>query len=149
MDFAATVDLKNPDAIDWENYPLKSGIWYETRGSLEPREVKKSVSFPLPDASVIVILHRDHKIYYAYGKASEYSPFVLPPSLTRDTRKYVQDYFREHYSLELSVRPPHKKWMSEDGKPYIAVNAQIQTGNHDFQIFQKKEMIFAKMSQIL
>jgi adenine-specific DNA glycosylase len=31
MDFASIVDLKNPLAIDWDNYPIKSGKWYETR----------------------------------------------------------------------------------------------------------------------
>lgn len=58
--------------------------------------------------------------------SDEYRPFLLSPALQRDTRKYVQEYFRDTYSLELSVRPVHKKWLSEDGKPYIAVNAQVQ-----------------------
>lgn len=53
-------------------------------------------------------------------------PFILTPSLSRDTRKYIQYTFRTRYGLEVSVRPPHKKWLSKDGKPYIAVNAQIQ-----------------------
>jgi hypothetical protein len=70
---------------------------------------------------------------------TSYSPFILPPSLTRDTRRYVQDFFREQHSLELSVRPIHKKWLSKDGKPYIAVNAQIQAGTHVFHEFTKKE----------
>ena len=65
MDFAATVDMKNPSTIDWKNYPITSGKFYESRGSLELVEVKKSVSFPTPDAQVIVILHKDHKIYYS------------------------------------------------------------------------------------
>ncbi len=65
MDFAATVDMKNPDVIDWMSYPIKTGLFYETKGSLEPRETKKSQSFPTPDATVIVILHKDHKIYYS------------------------------------------------------------------------------------
>ncbi len=57
---------------------------------------------------------------------TSYLPFLLPPSLTRDTRKHVQDFFRKNYGLELSVRPAHKKWISEDGQAYIAVNAQVQ-----------------------
>lgn len=138
MDFAATVDLKNPSSIDWENYPIRSGLWYDTRGSLEPQEVKKAESFPTPDATLVVILHQDHRVYYSEDSAS-YTPFILPPSLSRDTRKYVQDTFREKYGLELSVRPAHKKWLSEDGKPYIAVNAQIQTGTHDFREYSKRE----------
>ena len=139
MDFAATVDMKNPSNIDWENYPIRSGIFYETRGSLEPLEMKKTQSFPTPDATLIVVLHQDHKIYYSLT-GDTYSPFILNPSLSRDTRKYVQDYFREHYGLELSVRPAHKKWISKDGKPYIAVNAQIQTGDpSQFREYSKKE----------
>ncbi len=158
MDFASMIDLKNSDMIDWINYPIVSGRFYETRGSLEPKEVKKSQSFPLPDATIIIILHKDHKIYYSdewWGKSDKikkqflthlslithtsYLPFILPPSLTRNTRKYVQDYFREHYRLELSVRPVHRKWISVDGKPYIVVNAQIQAGVYGFSEYTKSE----------
>lgn len=139
MDFAATVDLKNPENIDWGNYPIRSGLFYETRGNLEPREEKKSIIFPIPDATVIVILHEDHKKYYSLD-TNEYVPFSLNPSLTRDTRKYIQDYFRDTYALELSVRPVHQKWLTEDGKPYIAANAQIQAGHPaQFREYNKKE----------
>ena len=65
MDFAATIDLKNPSNIDWESYPIQSGRFYETRGSLESIEIKKSISFPTPDATVIVVLHKDHRVYYS------------------------------------------------------------------------------------
>lgn len=149
MDFAATVDLKNPSNIDWENYPIKNGKWYETRWSLEIVETKKSETFPVPDASLVVMLHRDHRIYYSPRESTidmktwkdisekvhipklsdEYRPFLLSPALQRDTRKYVQEYFRDTYGLELSVRPVQKKWLSEGGKPYIAVNAQVQVGD--------------------
>ena len=166
MDFAATVDMKNLSTIHWKNYPITSGKFYESRGSLEPVEVKKSLSFPTPDATVIVILHKDHKVYYSAPTGvipglsrnpdSEnmshttrflhtqewqelYIPFSLPPSLSRDTRTYVQSYFREKYGLELSVRPAHKKWISEDGKPYLTVNAQIQTGTYEFSEYSKSE----------
>jgi adenine-specific DNA glycosylase len=181
MDFAATIDLKNPSNIDWESYPIRSGKFYETKWSLEPIEMKKSQSFPTPDATVVVVLHKDHKVYYSDSRASvipahagiqheikdhiqwldsgtsmqwqeqilphllslithhSYLPFILPPSLIRDTRRYVQDYFREKHGLELSVRPAHKKWFSHDGKPYIAVNAQIQTGVYNFDEFSKRE----------
>jgi hypothetical protein len=139
MDFAATIDLKNPDTIDWTHYPIQSGVWYETRGSLEPRDMKKPETFPTPDASVIVVLHEDHRIYYS-EKTDEYIPFILPPALSRDTRKYVQDVFRERYGLELSVRPAHKKWISRDGNPYIMVNAQIQAGEKSvFRNYSKQE----------
>ncbi len=165
MDFAALVDLKNPANIDWSNYPIRSGRFYETRGGLEKVETKKQIAFPIPDATIIVILHKDHKVYYSSGirhpelvKDPEfqkhgffvpqndgnreiwnwYEPFILSPSLTRNTREYVQWYFREKYALELSVRPVHKKWLSEDGKPYIAVNAQVQVGEIQFEKWNKK-----------
>ena len=138
MDFAATVDLKNPSMIDWETYPIRSGRFYETRGSLEPVEVKKASSFPTPDARVVVILHKDHRIYYS-SKNDSYTPFILPPALTRDTRSYVQSHFRERYGLEISVRPIHEKWISEDGIPYIAVNAQIQAGVYIFKEYSRSE----------
>ncbi len=57
----------------------------------------------------------------------------------RDTRKYVQDYFREKYGLELSVRPIHKKWLTGDGKPYVVVNVQIQAGVYTFSEYTKLE----------
>ncbi len=87
---------------------------------------------------MIVILHQDHKQYYSLTKDT-YSPFILAPSEDRDTRKYVQDYFRDHHKLELSVRPVHKKWITKDGKPYIAVNAQVQAGKVDFKTYTKSE----------
>lgn len=144
MDFAAMIDLKNPNTIDWTHYPIKSGQFYETRGVLEPAESKRPLSFPTPDATVIVILHENHKIYYSPLKLhSSYSPCILPPALTRDTRQYVQGYFRARYRLELSVRPVHKKWISKEGQPYIAVNAQIQVG--DASAFEKYEKSEAKL----
>jgi hypothetical protein len=126
MDFAATIDVKNPDNIDWNNYPIRSGIFYETHGNLEPREEKQSRTFPIPDATVVVILHQDHRDYYIPHYSDTYTPFVLTPALHRDTRLYVQEYFRRFHFLELSVRPVHAKWLADDGRAYIAVNAQIQ-----------------------
>ncbi len=103
-------------------------------------EKKTSISFPTPDAQVLVILHQDHRVYYSLDSES-YSLFTLPPSEHRDTRKYVQDYFRSKYGLELSVRPIHKKWLSIDGKPYITMNAQIQAGDASvFKQYSKKDM---------
>jgi len=140
MDFASNIDLKNPETIDWNNYILRESRFYETRGVLEPKEEKKTTSFPIPDATILVILHENHKLYYSLPAVENYTPFILPPALHRDTRTYVQTYFREKYNLELSVRPVHKKWLSKDGKPYIAVNAQVQVGKMEqFRTFEKKE----------
>jgi A/G-specific adenine glycosylase len=140
MDFASIIDKKNPETIDWDTYFLRESAFYETRGSLEPKVTKKISSFPIPDATILVILHENHKLYYSPAINEQYVPFTLAPGLTRDTRKYVQEYFRTHYALELSVRPVHKKWLSKDGKPYIAVNAQVQVGKMEqFRTFEKKE----------
>jgi HhH-GPD superfamily base excision DNA repair protein len=139
MDFAALIDLKSANLIDWDIYPIQSGRFYETRGTLEPVEMRKSMTFPLPDAQILLVLHRDHQIYYS--KKGGYRPFLLPPALTRDVRKYIQDTFRSDYSLELSVRPPKEKWISKDGVPYILVTAQIQLGDaSQFEAYEKKEV---------
>jgi hypothetical protein len=139
MDFASMIDLKNPTQIDWENYPIRSGVWYETRGALEPVIEKVSQSFPIPDATIIIHLHENHRIYYSEDQ-NQYTPFILPPALNRKTRKYIQDTFRDRYNMELSVRHPHKKWLSQEGEPYIAVNAQIQAGQAEFTKYMKKEV---------
>jgi len=42
--------------------------------------------------------------------------------------------------IELSVRPIHKKWLSKEGKPYVAIHVQGQSGNMDqFEKFEKKD----------
>lgn len=64
MDFASLIDLKNPNQILWETYPIHDGLFYNTRGSLEQMKEKKTTHFPLPDAQIIVILHKEHKLYY-------------------------------------------------------------------------------------
>lgn len=139
MDFSRIIDLKNPESIDWENYPITSWIFYETKWKNEPREVKKWIRFPTADAHVVVVLHRDHKAYFS-SNWSIYSAFILPWVWENDTRKYVQKYFIEKYNLELSVRPVHKKWMWEDDIPYIAVNAQIQAWDYKFSEYKKEDI---------
>lgn len=136
MDWARLCEPKTSSLLEKEKYIFTESKFYTTNWSNEIIEKKKTEYFPIPDAQVIVTLHQDHKVYYSLSE-NTYSPFTLPPSEDRDTRKYVQDYFRQVYWLELSVRPIHKKWITEDGKPYIAVNAQVQAGKHDFHIFTK------------
>lgn len=138
MDFAALFDLKNAEKIDWQNYPIQSGVFYEWRWQVEPKEIKMITTFPIPDAEIHVTLHKDHKIYYSEWGTNKYNFFILPPALHRDTRRHIQEYFRNTYALELSVRPINKKWFSEDGKPFVAVNAQIQTGDIKFKRYDKK-----------
>lgn len=139
MDFASLIDLKTRDLIDWDNYPIQSGKWYDTRGMLEPIVKREKTVFPLADARIFVILHENHRVYFSLPQNKEYTPFILEPALQSDIRKYVQDFFRETYHLELSVRPVSKKWISLSGEPFIMVNAQIQTGdNSDFSSFGKE-----------
>lgn len=140
MDWARLREPKNSGLLNPENYIFTGSEFYITQWANEIIEKKISISFPIPDAQIIVILHQDHRVYYSLSGDS-YSPFILDPSLHRDTRKYVQDSFREEYWLELSVRPVHKKWLSQDGKPYIAVNAQIQAGTSEvFEQYSKDDM---------
>lgn len=138
MDFARMIDNKNPDTIDWDSYPIRSWIFFQTRWSEEKKESKKNNTFPTPDARTIVILHSDHKIYFSFD-THRYTPFILPPAGTRNIRSYVQDFFRAHYGLEVSVRPIRKKWLTDTWEPYIAVNVQIQTGLPAFTQFPSKD----------
>ena len=144
MDFASLVDVKEKNKINWESYPLYKSRFFLDRGSNEIEIKKVSYTFPTPDARIEVILHRDHREYYSENPET-YCSFLLPPALHRETRKYIQDTFRERYGLELSVRPAHKKWITEDGVPYIGVNAQIQQGVHVFHIYEKNKAIFKKV----
>ncbi len=137
MDWARLMEPKTSSQLNKETYIFRNSEFYITWWENELIEKKKTEYFPIPDAKIIVTLHQDHKIYYSLSDEL-YSPFVLPPSEDRDTRKYVQEYFRSSYWLELSVRPIHQKWITEDGKPYIAINAQIQSWKYEFHIFTKK-----------
>lgn len=139
MDFSAIIDLKNPENIIWKEYIFIESIFYKTHGAFETQEEKQKQSFPTPDATIVVTLHEGHRIYYSENK-EKYTPFILPPSMTRDVRRYIQSYFKENYQLELSVRPVHKKWLSNDGKPYIAVNAQVQVGTIPFVKWDKNNI---------
>ncbi len=137
MDWARLMEPKNTSLLRPENYIFTKSAFYITRWINEITDKKISTYFPIPDAEIIVILHEDHRQYYS-SRRDTYSPFILPPSEEHDTRQYIQAYFRKTYSLELSVRPIHRKWLSIEGVPHIAVNAQIQIGDtSQFVIHQK------------
>ena len=87
MDFSRMIESQNPEKINWENYPIKSGKFYENKWKSEVNSKKKAENFPIPDAKIIVILHENHKIYF-WENHLEYSPFILPASLNRDTRNF-------------------------------------------------------------
>ncbi len=139
MDFARIIDILPKEKIIWEIYPLKTSKFYLTRWDLEQTKEKKRSYFPLPDAKVIVILHKDHTIYYT-SSSIYYTPYILIWVWEKDTRKYVKSHFLEIYQLSLSVRPVHKKWFDVDGNPYIAVYAQIQQWIIPKHFFKKEDI---------
>lgn len=129
MDFGSliSVNTKPSDKTQWgvieAKYPLADCKWMNTSGILEIQEKKKKQIFPTKDASIIVILHENHKTYFSSSN-KEYKPFILPPT-EEDIRHFVQEYFRTHYNLELSVRPVHDKYFEND-QPFVVCNAQVQ-----------------------
>lgn len=137
MDFARMIDSINPEKINWNEYPIKSWKFYNQKWRSEVINKKKNDTFPIPDAKILAILHENHKIYFSENHA-QYNPFILQPSLSRNTREFVKKFFLEKYSIEVSVRPVHKKFFKND-EPFIAVNVQIQTGNNPFFYFSKQE----------
>lgn len=140
MDFSSIIDVNNKTLINWEEYPLKESLFYTTEWIKEEMAEVKKIYFPLQDAKVVVILHENHREYFSKD-IEKYTPFILNPLEWTDIRKWVQSYFRETYELEVSVRPVHHKWLDNKGDPYIACNAQIQTGTHKFARFRKDKEI--------
>ena len=71
MDFGSLVSLNNKPASEkeWQDiktdYPLSLCQWVKTRGTLEVQEKKQKLIFPTKDASIIVVLHENHRIYYS------------------------------------------------------------------------------------
>ncbi len=71
MDFGSLVSLNNKPTSEkeWEslqkNYPFSLCKWLETRGTLEVQEKKQKLIFPTKDASISVVLHENHRIYYS------------------------------------------------------------------------------------
>lgn len=119
-----------------KDYPLAGCRWFETKGTLEVQEKKKKLIFPTRDASIRVVLHENHRVYYSLNE-TKYRPFELPPT-EGDIRHHVQEYFRTNYGLELSVRPVHDKFF-EDDKPFVVCNAQVQKGKVLFAEYRKED----------
>jgi hypothetical protein len=71
MDWARTMEPKTAHLLDPEKYIFTESEFYITNGTNEIIEKKISVSFPTPDAQVIVILHQDHRIYYSTKEKDE------------------------------------------------------------------------------
>ncbi len=90
---------------------------------------EKAVSWK--NAQVFLWLHENHRKYYSAERQC-FAVFVVPPS--HNTRAGIKDWFRERYTLELSVRPPHRKVVI-DGHPTLLVNAQVLSGTPAFTVF--------------
>ena len=112
-----------------KNYPLQDCKYYTTQWELEPLKAKKKSTFPTKQASVFIILHKDHKTYLS-DDLDNYTVFKLWVSEI-NSREFAKQYFLERYNLHISVRPPHKKDF-QDWKPYLICYAQIQKWEHDF-----------------
>lgn len=133
MDLANAVCVKKPRC---EICPLRQECrYYQTQGELEESSTPTKTRFPLNEAQVILVLHRQHQEYFSASK-EEYQPFRLPVSLT--SRSQIKEYFRRQHGLELSVRPPHRQGYI-DGQPALLVNAQILLGEHTFSSHTKEQ----------
>jgi A/G-specific adenine glycosylase len=106
------------------------------KSKVKPSAGEKNSTLSFKDARVLLTLHEGHRKYYS-SKKRGYAPFIVPSS--HNTRAGIKDWFRNRYGLELSVRPPHSKIVT-DGKPTLLVNAQILLGPPDFLIFRKEDI---------
>lgn len=138
MDFASLVSVNNISGVNWDDYPLTECIFGKTRGVLETEKSKVRTIFPTKDAQIVVILHENHRKYYS-SKRGSYSPFLLPAT-EGDIRHAVQEYFRENYGLEVSVRPVHTRYFRDD-MPFVECRAQVQSGKVIFEEYTKENLI--------
>ena len=136
MDFSTSIDLNNKDSIEWDNYPLKNSKFYRERWILEikPEKTKKSISKLW--ATLIISIHKDHKVYYSKNPDT-FEAFILKDA-ANEHRHFIQEYFEKTYNLEVSVRPAYKYIETTSGNIFY-YHAQIQAGNHDFWAFTKSE----------
>jgi len=128
------------------DYPLPSCKYYKTQWKLEPLKQKKKTTFPTKDATIVIVLHKDHKVYFSED-LDNYKPFILPHPLTTPTRgaslwrrgdnsrEFAKQHFKQKFNLDISVRPPHKKDF-HNWKPYVVCYAQIQKGKSEFGEFK-------------
>ena len=136
MDFSTFIDLNNKDSIDWKNYPLSDSIFFREKWKQEIKPIKSKKSLQKEWAKLIVFIHKDHKIYYSEDPDT-LKPWILK-NAPKDHRHSIQGHFRNHYDLELSVRPAYKEVQWKDENIFF-YHAQIQTGDHDFWEFSKSE----------
>lgn len=136
MDFANSVDINEKNNIDWENYPLKKSKFFQEKWISELKIDKVRHKVDKKSAEIIVFIHEDHKEYYSQNP-DVLEPFILWKS-NEDHRHFIKNHFKNNFDLSLSVRPAYKK-ISLPKWDYYFYHAQIQTWDHDFGIFSKKE----------
>ena len=136
MDFASNIDINDKINISWDSYPLKKSKFYLEKALNEEKVDKVRHKVDKKNAEIIVFLHEDHKEYYSLNPDT-IEPFILWKS-SQDHRHFIKDYFKNTYNLSLSVRPAYKK-ISLKKWDYFFYHAQIQTWEHEFWIFTKKE----------
>ncbi|MFH0857684.1 MAG: hypothetical protein V1848_02975 [Candidatus Magasanikbacteria bacterium] len=135
MDFSNGVCLRKPKCLEC---PLKNYCEYFVQGGKgESSFVEKKDIFHVRQAQIYLFLHENHKKYFG-EKKGDFSPFLLPKE--KNTREEIKKYFLEKYSLQISVRPPHKKLYIHK-IPTLFVNAQIQTGKSQFFVFKKEDIL--------
>ena len=65
MDWARLMEPKTSNLLNKESYIFTESQFYISSGETEIIEKKKTEYFPIPDATIMVTLHQDHKIYYS------------------------------------------------------------------------------------
>lgn len=136
MDFASVIDINDKINISWNDYPLKKSLFYKEKWVSELKIDKVRHNIDKKDSEIVVFLHEEHKEYYS-SHDDILEPFLLWKT-NWDHRHFIKDIFKEKYNLSLSVRPAYKK-ISNPKWNYFFYHAQIQTWNHDFWIFSKKD----------
>ncbi len=86
---------------------------------------------------VVVFLHENHKEYFSSQK-NTFQPFFLVAN--RYVRADIKAWFREKFSLDVSVRPPHA-YALVDEKKVILVHVQILAGVSKFRTFPREDIV--------
>lgn len=134
MDFANQICLNTPKCHEC---PLNEKChYYLEDGCNEVKAIKKKSNFPTTTAQVYLWLHKEHREYYS-PNPDRFEVFKLPVGI--NSREQIKKYFRDNHSLELAVRPPHRK-IFIDEKPILFINAQILLGEHEFGRFEKNQI---------
>lgn len=136
MDFASIIDINEKDNIDWQSYILTDSRFFIEKWISEKKVEKIKHKIDKKDAEIVVFIHENHKEYFS-AHEDILEPFFLWKN-SEDHRHFIKNYFKNNFNLSLSVRPAYKK-ISMRKWNYFFYHAQIQTWNHEFGIFSKKE----------